>query len=204
MTSRRWPSSSSASSVKRLTSSEIASQEFSTIGLALLLHERLHARAVLSRSNSHGLISDARIHDGSGHTLQLQIYEHLRPPNCVAGPLEEAFAERLDRAVELGGGHTMVDESDLLRLLCSQQVAGQEVLLRTAEPDALRPDRSAAVACNQPKSHVRITDPGVLGGKDDITQQCHCRAESHGMPVQAAHDRLVEIEQRKDDALGEA
>src|SRR5689334_14315853 len=101
MTSRRWPSSFSASSVKQLTSSETASQGFSTIGLALLLNEGLHARAVLSRSNCDGFIGDASIDDSGSNTLQLQIDEHLRPSNCVAGSLEEALAEGVDRAVEL-------------------------------------------------------------------------------------------------------
>src|ERR1700738_5694902 len=128
MTSQRWPSSFGASSVNRGRSSAAASQGFSTIRLALP-HECLHARAMLSRSNSHCFIRDARIDDCSGNALQLEIYEHLRPANCVAGTLEEALAECLHRAVELGSGHAMVDEFDLLRLLCSQQLAGQEVFL---------------------------------------------------------------------------
>src|SRR3977135_2349915 len=180
MTSRQWPSSCSASSVKRWTSSVAASRVFSTIGLALL-HECLHTRAMLGRSNCHRFIGDARIHDCSSNPLQLEVYEHLRPPNCVARTLEEALTERVHRAVELGSGHTMVHESDLLRQLCSQQLAGQEVFLRAAETDALWPDRSAAVARNESNGYVRITDLGVLCGKDDITQQCQCGAESYGM-----------------------
>src|SRR5882672_4604705 len=165
MTSRQWPSSSSALSVKRPTSSQAVSQGCSTIRrwlTLLLLDERLHARAMISGSDCHCLIGDSRVYDGSGNPFQLQVYEYLRPPDCVAGTLEEALAERVDRAVELGGGDTMVDETDLLRLLCCQQLAGQEVFLRSAEADGLLAGRRPPVPRNGSEGHVRITDPGVL------------------------------------------
>jgi len=71
-----------------------------------------------------GFVSDARIHDcASGNPLQLEIYEYLRPADCVAGTFEEAFAECVHRAVEFGSRHAMVDESDLFRLPGCQQFA---------------------------------------------------------------------------------
>ena len=52
--------------------------------------------------------------------------------------------------------------------------------------DELRPDQSATVAGDEPDRDVRIADLGVLGGNDDVAEQCQRGAEAGGVAVEAA------------------
>ena len=71
--------------------------------LALFL-QRLNPLAMIRRPGRHGFVRDAGVHDGRRNTFELEIDEHLRPPNGVSRAVEKTLAERIHGAVEFGGG----------------------------------------------------------------------------------------------------
>src|SRR5262249_25368850 len=72
------------------------------------------------------------------------------------------------------------------------QIAGQQQLLRTIDVDEERPDDGAAVARDQSDLYVRIANPCVLSHVDDIAEQGDCRADSDGVAVYSADNRLFD------------
>ena len=74
--------------------------------------------------------------------------------------------------------------------------------LRAGIPDELRPDHRAAVAGDEPDLDVRVADLRVLVRHDHVAEECERSAETGRGAVQPADDRLLEVEQGRDDALG--
>ena len=77
--------------------------------------------------------------------------------------------------------------------------AGVEVVFRFF--DAAQPIAAAAVAGD---TDMGITDLGSFRGENDIAEQRQCGTQPHCVAVQATDQRLFHIQDRENDALGEA
>ncbi len=68
--------------------------------------------------------------------------------------------------------------------------------------DELRPDEGPAIAGDEADGDMRIADLRLVGGDDDVAEQGEGGAEPRRMAVEAADQRLVEVELAEDDVLG--
>ena len=137
-----------------------------------------------------------------GDALELEVHRGLGPANRLHGPAGQAVAECVDARVEFRGGHGVIDEPHLRRLRRRDQVACHQVFLGAGEADQLRPDHAAAVAGDQADLDVRIAYAGRIGGEDDVAQQRDGSAEADRRTIDLCDHRLLDVEQREDDALG--
>src|SRR3990167_10259876 len=111
--------------------------------------------------------------------LQFQIDQYFGPADGFGGSIQHALTKRRYRCIQFARGHAVIDETDFLRLRCSEQLTGQQVLFGTTEADALWPDSCATVTRNQHQGNMGVANLGRVCRENDIAHQGQGGAESN-------------------------
>ena len=83
----------------------------------------------------------------------------------------EPFGHGVDRIIELVGRYGVVDQADLRRAGCGQQIAGQQIFLGPRVANQLRPNDRATIAGDETDRDMGVANLGRVGGIDDVAEQ---------------------------------
>jgi len=132
------------------------------------------------------------------------VERQFRVPDSVLGPRGEFVDQLVDLLVEFLRRDRVVDEAEFLRFRHRYRVPGHEQFLSLVHVRQQRPDDRPAVARREADVHVRVAELRALDGDDDVTEQRHRSAEASHVPVDAGHERLVEVDHVLDHLLAVA
>src|SRR5882762_8310344 len=95
---------------------------------------------VVRGENRQALITHRSLQYRMGDRLQTHVDRQLGPLHRLGGIREQFGGKVRYGLVELGGGHRVVDQSDLHSVWSEQQVPRQQVFLRLGKAEQLGPD----------------------------------------------------------------